>query len=1010
MARGYIAEFWIQFYSFAFWFFSFSIADEKRLQEQNDTGKRIRPNLQRVGSSDLAEKILELKEALVSSRSSSFKSRRPSGEMNAKSVLLRRTVSMDEVNKLRRTDEECTSPLNDSKHKRNKIQELLKPLEEEKHNNPASNLRRSVSENALYASPQNADEHIKPFSSIIRRFSQRGVIEKETACDLVMEDPVNLETASSDKKHEQPSISSLADEEVASVSKNDTLSTKHYPDRHAVRSPREAVMEEAEQLSSVLGKMLDTLGSSTDSERESDLEKEEKKESEKGKVTETIADEYKDEELEALCKTLNSIIEDNSSESSSEGGNDNITTEKGYNLRKADVGHKNAFKPPIHPTRKTAQKLEKTKSLDSVEKPNQSSMTNGHLNRERVTKAKSVDVASLTSDRKPQEKLASESRQNISKMVPKTATDRRESSVKTRAQRQRELNNSRLSEATNRKGIVSNKQQSSVGARPPAGKRPASKAKSVDMDRPRTRHVAIKSKSLDLQENGTKATGRSQPKTRPGRYSSGEDEKKPSRTRNVERKRIQPARQNSGNRKKRASLTSNSKNQRRKSSTEENETGEELGISKASQEERHVETKQNVVNTEAAPEIENLTLSNLCKASQEECHVEIEPNIVNTDVASRIEKLTLNNQALQEQSKTNSYSDQAKNSKAESIEENVPESAIWESEDVSQHNQTLPADLDNNDAVLVENHDEVVKVSKEIESRYGIISLQPNGDVSKGTDCESEVELSQPKQQLPSDSKLCTLDQDGEQPLNVEEDECVDDTDSRIKEGGNPNVAESANTNCTQSQPSDRKMTLLDIGKQQSKERLARKEEVSLSLQERKQLILEAAVSQPRSKPANKRRSILQIKNRNDGNLVKNKKETFEKPNVTHTASKDSEDKSPKRRHFRFHHRRKKSFEVSNEQLDVVPEDNEAEPDENTNGIIPTKTAQDARLHNGITAEPKTDSEKLENNGGKEKNRSPIKISPFQLRFTKRKGSYDLEKRASTGSVGSLEQFPGEYE
>ena len=971
------------------------------MQEQNDTGKGTRPNLQRATSSDLAEKILELKEALVSSRSSSVKSRRPSGEMNAKSTFLRRTVSMDEVNKLRRTDEECTSPLKDSKHRRNKFQKLLKPLEEEKHSKPASNLRRSVSENALYASLQNADEHTQPFSSIIRRFSQRGVIENDTACDLVMEDPGNLETTSSDKRHEQRSISSLADEEVANVSKNDTLSAKQHPDRHAVRSPREVVMEEAEQLSSVLGNMLDTLGSSTDSERESDLEKEEKKESKNGKVTETITDEYKDEELEALCETLNSIILDNTSESSSEGGNDNITTEKGYNLCKADVGHKNALKPPIHPTRKTAQKLGKTKSLDSVEKPNQSSMTNGHLNRERVTKAKSVDVASLTSDRKPQEKMASESRQNTSKVVPKIATNRRESSVKTRAQRQRELNNSRLSETTNRKGIVSNKQQSSVGARPPAGKRSASKSKSVDMDRPRTRHVVLKSKSLDLQENGIKATGRSQPKTRLGRSSGSEDEKNPPRTRNVERKRIQPARQNSGNKKKHASLASNSKNQRRKSSTEENETGEELGISKVSQEERHVEMKQNVVNTEVAPEIENLTLSNLSKASQEERHVEIEPNTVNSKVASGIEKLTLSNQVLQEQNKTTSHSDQAKNSKAESIEENVPESAIWESEDISQHNQTVLADLDNDDAILVENHDEFVKVSKEIESRYGIISPQPNGDISKGTDGENEVELSQPKQQLPSDSKLRKLDQDSEQPLNVEEDECVDDTDSRIKEDGNPNVSESANTDWTQSQPSDRKMTLLDIGKQQSKERLARKEEVTRSLEERKQLILEAAVSQPKSKPANKRRSILQIKNRNDGNLVKNKKETFEKPNMTHTATKGSEDKSPKRRHFRFNHRRKKSFEVSNEQLDVVPEDNEAEFDENTNGIIPTKTAQDARLHNGIPAEPKTDGEKLENNVGKEKNRSPIKISPFQLRFTKRKGSYDLEKRTSTGSVGS---------
>ena len=878
---------------------------------------------------------------------------------------------MDEVNEFRRTDEECTSPLRDSKHRINKLQKLLKPLAEEKHNKPESNLRRSVSENALYASPQDADEHTQPFSSIIRRFSQRGVTEKETACDLVMEDPINLETASSDTKHEHRSISSLADEEVATdVSKNDTLCARLYPDRHTVRSPREAVMEEVEQLSSVLGNMLDTLGSSSDSERESDSEKEEKKESENEKVTETIGDPYKDEELEALSETLNSIIQNNTCESSSESGNDNITTEKGYNLRKADVDHKNAFKPPIHPTRKTTEKLGKTKSLDSVEKPNQSSTTNGHLNRERVTKAKSVDVASLTSGRKPQE-----SRPNTSKMVPKTATDRRESSVKTRAQRQRERNNSRLSEDTNRKQIVSNKQQSSTGARPPTGKRPAAKSRSVDMDRPRAQHAVEKSKSLDLQGNGIKATGRSQPKTRPGRSWSSEDEKKPPRTRNVERKRIPTVRQNSGNKKKRASLTK-PKNQGRKSSTEENETSEELKISKSSKE-SYFENEQNIVNTEAAPETE---------------------------------KPTLSNQVFQEQNETSNYSaDLAKISKAESFEENSPESSIWESEDVNQNNQTLLADLGNNDAILVEKHDEIVKLSKEIQSLYGISPPQPNGDVSECIDGENEVELPKVKQQLPSDSKLRALYQDSKQPLHVEEDKCVDDTDSRIKEDGNPNVAQHANADCSQSQPSDRKMTLMDIGKQQSRERLSRKEGVSLSLDERKQLVLEAAVSQPKSKPANKRRSILQIKKRNDGNLVKNKKETFEKPNVTHTASNGSEVKSPKRRHFRFY-RRKKSFELSNEHLDIVPEDNEAELDENTNGIIPTKEAQDTRLHNGISAEPKTDGEKLENNVSKEKNRSPIKISPFQLRFTKRSGSYDLEKRASTGSVGSLEQCLGDCE
>ena len=234
---------------------------------------------------------------------------------------------------------------------------------------------------------------------------------------------------------------------------------------------------------------------------------------------------------------------------------------------------------------------------------------------------------------------------------------------------------------------------------------------------------------------------------------------------------------------------------------------------------------------------------------------------------------------------------------------------------------------------------------------------------------------------------------DSKQPVSVPEERCNGGHDFRSKENGFLNQTEDADKQCTQSQTSNRKMTLLDIGKRQSRARSARKETVSLSLDDRKQQILEAADAKPQSKPANKRRSILQIKNRNDGNLVKNKKETFEKPNLAQAPSVNgSLNKSPRRPLLRFHGRRKKSFELSNEQLYVVPEDNEGEVEEKINGVIPSKEAQDARHQNGVTKESKTECEKIEKIVEKEKSRSPVKISPFQLRFIKQRGSYDLEK------------------
>ena len=922
------------YYSFVF----LSIVDEKRKEEQNSSEKGNHSNLRRTSSSDLAEKIMDLKEALILSRSNSYKTRKLSWEMSTKSTSLHRTVSTDEVNNLRTAEElESTSVQKDSKYTLNDFQK------EEKENEPASNLRRSVSENALFASLQNRDELSPPFSPFTRRFSQRSVKEQETACDLVMENPMNLETASSNKKHGQRSISLSDEEEVADVHKYDTLSTE-YSGRQAIQSPRELVLEEADHLSSVLGNMLNTLGSSTDSERESDSDEDANKESEIAKVTETIPEKHRDVELESLCETLDLLIQENSSDSSDSSPEirvDNITDRRRYNLRQTE-GQESAFKPPVHPTKRATQKLGKTKSLHSDEnqKTQKSSMTSARLNRERVTKAKNVDTASLTSTKRAQER-AKKTRRNSSNMVPETGTrtvrksttDRRQSSVKTRAQRQREQNNSRLSETTNRKQVASNKRETSFGAKPPAVKRPASKAKSVNMDRPRTRPLAAKSKSVDYLENGIKCAG-TQPKTRSGRSLSSEDDKKPPRTRNAERTRIQPTRQSSGKGNSRSLSASNFKRQERNSFTDADKRSKELESFKRQNSSAAIRGTQSSKTT-----------------SDAEHSVEGDGNTINSEATPVVEETTCN-QVVPDHTTTDGYSDQVESRKVETVDGSGQQDAIWEFRDVNEKNHTLLVDRNKSGGILDEGNEKIV--------------------------------------QFPS--------QESEQLVH-----------SEISSKENPTKLENVDL-----EPTNRKMTLLDIGKQQSKERSkARKEVVSLSLDKRKQQILEAAVSKSKSKPANKRRSILQIKSRNDGNLVKNKKEAFEKPDASYKTSNSPIDEPTKRRHFRFHGRRKKSFELSNEQLEVVLEGHEEELENSsaTNGVVPSKQAQDARLDDGISAELKADvGKKSEKNVEKEESRFPIKISPFQLRFTKRRGSYDLEKRASTGSTDSPQQCINEYE
>lgn len=954
-------------FSFLFTICLISITEEKTEEQQSKApGKADHSNLRRAGSTDLAERIMELKEALVSSKTNSCKTRKFSNnEKYRESKALQRTVSLDEVNILGRTSEESRSAL--MKNSTDRINEFQKPstnLDEEKENKPR-HLRRSVSENALHESSENDDELIPAFLPF-RRFSQRSVKEQETIYDLVMENPLSAETAPVGRKHWQGSSSSMEGEGVPDQ-KNALISVPL--ERQTVRSPQEIVLEEADELSSVLGNLIDTLGSSTDSERESDSEKEAKKVLQNGKVQGKVRDQHKDEELESLCETLDLLINDNSSDSSSESAKENIIDRKPYNRRQPEC-QKNGFKPPMPPTRKTTQQLGKAKSLDNLDNSKRSSVANGRVNRDRVSKAKSVDLAPLTSNRRQKERTM-DTRQNTSKTIQKNTTDRRESSVKTRAQRQKEANDSHVLDTTNSKEILPNKRDSGAKALQRTEKRPASKAKSVDMERSRTRPPVAKSKSVDHQGKANATTRRSQVKTGSGRSSGSEDDKKPPRLTIAEQTRMKTRSQSgAGRANNRASLAKNSKVKEGKLSTEprhENTTKKSASVQRSSPEENFV-----AGNEEIADKIPG---------------------------SATFAEKTSTDQVIQDQDVTDSCSDAVISIEAEPVKEIAKEDANWE---IGNYENMTLMEPDKTDDVLVESSDETVKLPKEIHSHYSRENeAQLNGDVmGQGNEATEKEDVPKVKQWFPSDSEFRDLVQRSirEEPLAPNQESCHEEIDYHInEEHGNSNIgAENSNSGYTQSQLHIQKKTLLDIGKQQSKERVSRKEVVSLSLEERKQQILDAAVTKSKSKPADKRRSILQIKKRSDGNLVKNKKEAFEQPKVAHTTSDGTVAKSSKQRHFRFRGRRKKSFELSSEPLEVVAEDHEDVFDETpaTNGTI--------NRANGVTAERKKSvGEKIEEKVVKEKSHSPVKISPFQLRFTKRRGSYDLEKRASSGSAES---------
>ena len=1102
-----------------------SITEEETAEENSSTRKADPSNLRRASSTDLAERIMELKEALASSRTNSCTTKRSSS--NTKSMdwkLLQRTVSLDEVNILKaKTGESRTSLMRDRKselsHKlrtrlvqeskskpnilRRSVSEnaLLEPSEicgnlepafprftgknkppqklrthldqadEKKPSNlrrsvsenallessetcddlePAfsrltgknespkkqrshlyqadenkpSNLRRSVSENALLASSETSESREPPFSAFIRRFSQRGVKEQEVSCDLVMENPLNSEIAAvSEKQWHRNSSSSDEDD----FPKSNVLSVQ--PERQEVRSPQEAVLEEADQLSSVLGNLIDTLGSSTDTERESESERETKNEP---KASRKAKDEHKDEELEALCETLDLLIHDNSSDSSSESSKENVRERKPYSRKQAEWS-KSGFKPPMPSTKRTTQQLGKAKSLDNFKDSKRSSTANGGVNRERISKSKSVDVAALTSNIGPKERTTA-SRQSVSKTIQKNKTERQGSSLHTRVQRQKESSNNDASHATNREESLPNKRDSgAMASQRTTAKRPATKSKSVDMERSRThatnrkeslpnkresgavasqrttaKRPATKSKSVDMERSGTHATNRKESlpnkresgamasqrttakrpatksksvdmersRTRPpvaktksvdhrrnaikitrknqvtngsGRLSSGGDDKKPPRLLTTEQSRMKTRSQSSGKGNFRASLAKNSKD--KTEDTKNNEPSKP----------RH----ENDIPQEASAQ----------RSSQEDdstVYVSVDENTLNDAENVALPDKTSSDHVIEDQDIT----DAGRSSKAEPVEEITEEDASCES-----------ANQETNSA---ENE------------------AHPNGDV-RGERGETNKLGDDPKvkQIFSSNVELRKLVQDSEEKLTANGDSCHKEINSQWKED-NPSIT-NTNSDFTESPSENRKMTLLDLGKQQSKERLNRKEVASLSLDERKQLIMDAAVTKPKSKPADKRRSILQIKSRSDGNLVKSKKEAFEKPKVAHTASDSSVAKSSRQRHFRFRGRKKKSFEFSSAPLEVVTEDQEEIFEEalTANGI---KTATQQARDNGVTTERKNSiGEKIEK-VEREKGHSPVKISPFQLHFTKRKGSYDLEKRASSGGMESPKTYSGECE
>lgn len=1062
-----------------------SITEEKIKEKSSVPLKKDAPNLRRANSSDLAERILELKEALSSSKTN-LSTRTKSGGTNKSGdlKLLQRTLSLDEVNilrvktgvsrtslkedstdrkrelsrklrsrldqsntikanKLRRSvsenallesseicdsfeptlsrfsngdessqqlqihsdqvgenkpsnlrrslsenallescetynnSEPTSSRFTDSDELSQKLhnhsdqadenkssnlhrsvsENTLQKLPETSHSDKADekkprNLRRSVSENTLLESTETSDSRDPIFSPFTGRFSKRYVQEQEVSCDLLMENPMNSNIST---------VGITSDEEDFPTSS----AVNSHSGRLEVRSPQKAVLDEADQLSSVLGNLIDTLGSSTDSEKETGSAKEtENNSKKKGKAK----DENKDEELEALCETLDTLINDTSSDSSSGNHNEKSRERK---PRSEEEWRKTAFKPPLPPTKRNKQQLGKGKSIDTVQnESNRKSITNGRSGRGQISQVKSVDIAAPTSNTRRKERTSGSA---DSKVTQKYTQQRQGSSTRAHSKRKNETSNSFASHVTHRKESLSTKRNSDVISSQRTSKRLAIKSKSVDLDRSRTRSPVAKTKSVDHRRNGIKGS-------RSGRFASSKDGDKPQRQSTTEQSQMKSRNQaKKGNR--RASSPEHSKSKTKEENDEE-----------ASQLLHENTTRKD------APSLEDDFI--LC--------VPIDDNNVNDAESPALPDKASGDCFSNDQDITNSGRSSEKEPGKENFE-GYPscESFLFENR-VS----------DETDFFSQAKSEEIIEVSNPVQTYSNENEVFTNDDVhGENGDANNFGNDQKEKPTTARNGELRKLLNSGTEKLTANGSHKDIDTHSHIKEDRNPIITQNGYSEFTVSQSENRKMTLLDLGKQQSRERTTRKEAVSLSLEKRKQLMRDASVTKPKSKPADKRRSILQINSRNDGNLVKTKKQAFERSKEVQSASGSSDVKTSKQRHFRLLRRRRKSFELPTEPLGVLAEDQEEVSEEKptANGMKTAVKAnnswRDGRINNGEITELKNSigekAEKVE----KEKSHSPAKISPFQSLLIKRKGSYDLEKRASLeGIVKSPQKNSGEKE
>ena len=965
---------------------------------------------------------MELKDALVSARIKNKvrKSISEGTSENRPSLLFKRTISLDEMSILRRKNASNNTTGSDSKKENGhgKVDSApRKDTEDER-----GNLSRSLSENALNNSPDICAVSSPNFSPFKRTFSQRST-QDDGDWDLVMENPLGVVAAADEEKLDQASTSDAEESDRLKTSPT----TGEGPTRH-VLSPRDAVVEEADQLSSVLGNLIESLGSfdNTDDDEQSGAQKAERQTAQGDKLDgETAIQRHKNKDFEELCETLSFLITEGSSDSS-ENANDlggindtgNTLSEKEPNVDQELRSRNGAFKVPLPSTRKGAEQLKKAKNTDGTTTSLRRSRTN---NRERRPKASSIDVPTVHN----RSKIGQDKERVIGLRKSTSNGNRRNSPGQrvgstSRSQRQMADRSQALetSGVPQRKLVNTNKRDSGKEVNGRQMKRVASKANSVDLDRTKERPLTSRSKSVDLakkseQGGRVQSCRRSQNNRRSATSSSSEeDAKKKQATKNSkgttrtqatnlrsyrERVRLSPPK---GNFKSRpGELTAVKK--REKADISNSETEKQSSNSS---------TVVNRTRGENVPD-ENRGENN----GGAVCRLEFHGFTESEEIIMPEKNSSDNDSGIHTKEEEVSDHIATDNDPTKNVSKPVEEMYDVETAKTAQHKETVLADVGLNARVTVENRKETVELSQEIQSFYNTKSVERDQEESDLPDTMKE------KHWPPNDFERRELVQEAEKSAAQKKEESEEEVDgfrpktvSRDQEEQSSSVSiQSATLELVHPRESNKKM-LSDIGRQHSRGG-SRRETVPLTLEERKQLILEASLVKPTSKPTDKRRSILQIKRRNDGKLVKNAKVAFEEKSPAKQLTAETTDAgSSKQHHFRFRGRKKKSFESANVPLEVVTEAQEETRDEEpiTNGHVESDQSHNEPFGNEVSL-AQVEARSLEQDDEralKKKQRSPVRLSPFRLPFTKRTGSYDLGSSPAETIQESPEHFTSKFE